>query len=82
MTQGRDIINYRFLNMDNDTFYQEQSDLIDSIGSGGILRAIPNYRYNQVLYAVSKEHFTEVEAIQLCRKLSGLDRNGKLGSND
>ena len=71
------LIKYRYLNMDTEKFYPDGSTLIESVGKSGLHRAIPNYTNSQVLYAASNKHFEEIDAIQLCRKLSGLNRFGE-----
>ena len=62
-------IEYRYLNMDTKRFVRTQTELIEG-KCGGLVRAIPNYEHNQVLYAASRNHFTEAEAILLCRKIA------------
>lgn len=71
------LIEYIYLNMDTKEFKKDQIELIQSVPRGSLIRAIPNYKNNQVLIASSRKHFKEFEAIQLCRKLTGLDRFGQ-----
>ena len=67
-------IEYRYLNMDTEKFVETQEELSrDCVG--GIIRAVPNYKHNQVLIAASCREFTEMTAILLCRKVSGLNKS-------
>ena len=65
-------IEYKYLNIDKEKFYKTEQELVMSVGKGGTVRVIPNWEYNQALYAASRRYFTEVEAIMTCRNLNGL----------
>ncbi len=68
-------IDYRYLNLDNKTFYPSQVELTDSMGKKGFLKSFDNGpELNQVLIAGSQREFTQCEAILTCRKLTGVLR--------
>lgn len=69
MPKGTDKIDYGYLNMDTGKFCASQSELSKQIHKGGLLRAITNFKYGQVLIAGSSEHFTEVQAKLMCMKI-------------
>jgi hypothetical protein len=69
-------IDYRYLNMDAEQFEENMVELVKSIGKGAKLVSAENFTANQILIAGGHKKFGKVDAIQLCRKLSGLDRFG------
>ena len=73
MNISNELIEYKYLNMDNNKFYPTQVELINSVGKAGIIRTIPSKpEYNQVLIVAGQLPFTEVAAILICRKLCNL----------
>ena len=72
MIDPNEPIEYRYLNMDTCEFCASQSELSEQVGEGGLIRAMPSRRFAQVLYAASRNTFTEFEAIIKCRKLTGV----------
>ena len=65
-------IEYRFLNMDAMMFVKDAAELSRSLGVGSLIRAIPNWQHNQVLYAGGRRWFSESQAIQLCKRISNV----------
>lgn len=61
---------YRFLNMDAQRFESDEFALQKAVGSGGLMRAIPSFGFDQVLIAGGGREFSETEAILLSRRLS------------
>lgn len=69
MNKEDKLIEYRYLNMDRKCFVKDQVELIKTTGKGALVRAIPNYQFNQCLIASGSEWFSEYQAIALCRSL-------------
>ena len=69
-----DKIDYRYLNMDTNCFADNQSALIEQLGPGALIRALPNYKYGQFLIAAGHKSFSEMEAMLRCRRLTGIIR--------
>lgn len=63
-----DKIDYRYLNLDTKQFVDNQVELNDQIGRGGLLRAIPN-RYGQVLIAGRSTYFEDAYARFICARI-------------
>ncbi len=72
-------IEYRYLNMDTGRFHETQEDMVKCLGKGSLLRAIPNYQYNQCLIAGGRAEFSEAAAVLKCKRLTGvLTSNAKV----
>lgn len=70
-----DPIDYRFLNIDTEEFVPSQEELEKQLWSNGgsyLLRAIPNWKYNQVLFAGGRKDFSESTATIISRRISGV----------
>jgi len=72
-----DKIDYRYLNLDTRQFVESQSELAEQIGKGGLLRAIPNIEFGQVLIAASRSHFDELQAITVCRRIANQEKDNE-----
>lgn len=66
------VIDYRYFNIDRNEFVDSLSTLKKQLGKQYVLRAIPSYEHDQVLYAGSRNWFTERDAIIKCKKESGV----------
>lgn len=67
-----DPIDYRFLNIDTEEFVSSQEELERQLGAHCLLRAIPNWEYNQVLIAGGRRDFSKSAAIITSRRISGV----------
>ena len=66
-----ELIEYKYLNIDTEKFCESEGQLRKQFSlTGGRMRAVGSPSHNQVLYAMSKDHFEESTATRLCQKLS------------
>lgn len=73
MADGGTKIDYRYLDMDCQILYKNYEEYKNALRDRSktiIERAIINYESGQVLLAGGEE-FTELEAVLLCKRLSG-----------
>ena len=72
MNKDNTPIEYMYLNMDTKEFADTQADLVKQLRPGSLLRALENYKYNQVLIAGGIKHFGIVEARMTSQRLTGV----------
>ena len=72
VTSPNDRIEYRYLNVDQERFYANERKLIESVGKGGVIRALMSYQYNQALIAAGHLPFTDIQARMVSQKLTGV----------
>ena len=71
--KGTDVIEYRYLNLDSETFHDTQQELVESLKCEGMLRAMINEEQpRQYLIAGSQGTFSGYQAIQVCRRLTNV----------
>lgn len=79
-------IEYRYLDMDKEVLYTTRGEYLQSLkdrAGRATERCIANFAHGQVLYAGGVkvvndfgDTFGDHDAVQLCRRLSGLNRFG------
>lgn len=67
-------IDYKYLNLDDKVFYDTESELMASVKyyDKAYHKAIPNIQHNQVLITAGGKEVTDIEAIVICRRLTGI----------